>query len=141
VTILGTPPASGEAASCLVFDSFEEANDFCRERVGLIEHLRCDIYDHRGLAVSPLAQWVNPRSARRLPTARSAAWMRVGGCVLILISPLLFWWDSLRGGMLVVPTLLGLNCIIGALRLFYLAHSMSASIKRTRHEKVLPSDR
>jgi hypothetical protein len=88
--------------------------------LGRIEHMKCDIYDRRGAAVGPVASFTNDRYRRRVPNRRSAYWMLVFGLLLILIGPLFLYWDWLYSGGLIYPTLIGLNCFILALRLFYM---------------------
>ena len=41
------------------------------------------------------------------------------GVAMILISPVLFWWDWTSGGALILPTFLGLTLILWALRILY----------------------
>jgi hypothetical protein len=108
---------------CLVFESMDEAKAFCVELVARVEHMKCDIYDRRGAAVGPIRSFVNQRFRRRAPSSRGAYKLVVAGCLLILICPLFIWWDWRHSGILVFPTLIGLNCFLGALRLFQLAHA------------------
>jgi hypothetical protein len=128
VTVSGESPA-GAASSFLLFDSVEEARAFGFQKVQQIEHLRCDLYDHRGSA-APLTQIVSPKYRRRLPSVASARRMVIAACLLILVSPALFWWDWQKSGGLIFPTLLGINCIVAALRLFYLAYATLLASRR-----------
>jgi hypothetical protein len=141
LTVEGSPAQRSSPSCCLVFDSLEEAKTFCRELVGRVEHMRCDVYDRRGAAVGPVCRFVGKRFQRRLPTARSARLMVIGGCMLILICPVLFRWDWLYRGVLIFPTLLGINCILGALRLFHLGHSTFQAARRTDQETIGASNK
>jgi len=57
----GSPWTAGEAESCFVFDSLTEAKQFCHELVERAQHVRCNIFDERGMAVEPLYTIVNKR--------------------------------------------------------------------------------
>jgi hypothetical protein len=132
-TIDGQLLPNSEPSFCLVFESMEEAKAFCLEMVGRIAHMKCDIYDRRGAAVGPIRSFVSQQYRRRVPSRRGAYEMIVAGCVLMLVCPLLIWWDWMNSGGLIVPTLIGLNCFVAALRLFYLAY---AALEAARvHEK------
>src|SRR5215212_9931592 len=55
-----TPP------SCYVFDSMEDAEAFCREKVEQIPRMSCEIYDRRG-KIYPLRTFTHTTHAQRLP--------------------------------------------------------------------------
>src|SRR5579859_5752725 len=52
----------GEDSACAIFDSLEEAESYCENKVAAIPNLRCDIYDHTGNRT----RRCSPTSTRRI---------------------------------------------------------------------------
>jgi hypothetical protein len=119
VTVDGGRRAADAPAVCLVFDNHDAAAAWCRERVGQIEHLRAELYDRRGMAPGPIATFVNPKYANRLPSRRRAKWMMAAAIACPIAAVPLFWLDYTRGGALVVPTFLGFSLLVTGVRLAF----------------------
>jgi hypothetical protein len=52
--------------SCLIFDSLEETEQYCRPKIEDIPNLRCDVFDSHGRANPPVATFVGQRYEGRL---------------------------------------------------------------------------
>jgi hypothetical protein len=117
LTADGAPKPAGKPSTCLVFESRDAAAAWCEQRLREIEHLKCEIYDRRGMAVPALATFVHPKYAGRIPNRKTARRLMLVGCICIVVSPPLFWWDWRASGGLVIPTLVGFTLIISGVRL------------------------
>jgi hypothetical protein len=117
LTIEGTPKPAQKPSSCLVFENRDAATAWCAQQVRSIEHLKCEIYDRRGMAVPAMAAFVNPKYTSRIPNRKTARRLMLAGIVCILVSPPLFWLDWRVGGVLIVPTLVGFTLVITGARL------------------------
>lgn len=109
----GKPLQPGEPSVCLVFATLEEARQFCEQKVRELPQLRCDIYDHQGLAKPPLKTYGDREwdpGARTLLLLAGAAFL--GAIVL-------FWWDWTRRGELILPSIVAINLVAAALRLLF----------------------
>lgn len=124
-------PVPRNQAACYVFDSMADAEQFCAEKVAAIEHLHCEIYDHRG-KIYPLREFTHARHAHRIPNRASAIRMIVIAWLLLAISPVLFFWDYKHDGTLVVPTVVAFACIVTAGRLLYWGHSELSHAKQNQ---------
>ena len=120
----------GAPSACLVFDSLDEAQTFSLDLVQRIPHIKCEIYDRRGAAAGPVAIFTNDLYHRSVPTRRSAYWLIAAGIVLFALGPIFIYYDWLYSGGLIYPTLIGLNCFLLALRLFYMAHATFHASRR-----------
>jgi hypothetical protein len=125
----GNPFRKGSASVVYVFDSLIEAEEFCRQKVEEIDHLLCEIYDGRGKLIDPIRTFISPAHAHRVPNRRSAMRMIAMAWLLIAISPVLFWIDYRRDGVLIVPTVVGFACIVTAMRLLYWGHGDLARVR------------
>ena len=129
----GNRPAPGAPAVCYVFDSLAEAERFCEERVGRIEHLMCEVYDRRG-KIYPLRSFVHSHHAHRIPNRASARRMIAIAWLLIAITPLMFWIDYRHEGTLIVPTVVGFACLMTGLRLLYWAYGELEHVKQNEEK-------
>lgn len=122
----------GEAPdTCLIFDSLDEAVEYCRSRVSQTDRLRCQIFDTRGKAESPTAVFVSPGFAWTVhsePKARRLIWV---GILLIAVSPPLFWLDWRADWHLILPTILALQLIVVGGRLIQLGSATREAARRT----------
>ena len=109
----GSFPAPDEENTCLVFDSLQDAEDYCASKVQQIPDLRCDIYDHTGKSRPPMLTYVN-RVYLKSPQ-KYANW----GWVLIAGSLLCFWAERHWHGTLLIPMIVGINLVFAGLRLVY----------------------
>ena len=62
----GKPFPSPGAATCLIFDTLNDARRFCETRVAEVPSLRLEVFDARGRVESPLLVIVDPARAANL---------------------------------------------------------------------------
>jgi hypothetical protein len=133
----GTPFVSADAVTCMIFDSLPEARRFCRESADHAPAVRFDIFDSSGRSSPPLLTIVHPSRVATLDgNPRAARRNMIGALALVSCAPILFWIDWAKyDGVLILPTILGINMIIIAARLVQLngAHATAA---RTRRERL-----
>jgi hypothetical protein len=119
LTADGLPRPVQKPSVCLVFKSRSAADEWCQRRVGEIEHLKCELYDRRGMAGGPIASFVNAKYAARLPNRRTAVKMILWAVACFAVSPVLFWLDWRVRGVMILPTLVGFTLVVTGLRLLY----------------------
>jgi len=116
----GQPFPKPVETTCIVFDQFEGARRFCKAKVQALPQLRCEIYDAQGLAHPPLLVIVHADHQQKEDSSSFSSRIRKLIAVgLFLISGPLIWMDISRGSILMLPTFLSLNCILGGLRFLY----------------------
>lgn len=116
----GQPFLRPGETTCIVFDHFEGARQFCEAKVQALPQLRCEIYDAQGLAHPPLLVMVHPDHQQKEDSSSSSSRTRkLVAAGLFLISGPLIWMDVRRGSTLVLPTFLAINCILAGLRFLY----------------------
>jgi hypothetical protein len=130
-------PTNMENASCVIFETLSEAETFCRERVLQIPSLRFDIRDAAGLRRPPLFTIVHPSRTAALDD--SPAKMRrntYAAVALFAVGPALIWFDwTFHDGLLIMPTILGINALLIAARLLIMNAGHIAA-ERARRERV-----
>ena len=78
----------GMIRSCLLFDSLEEAEQYCQRKIEDSPNLRFDVFDSHGRANPPVATFANPRHRRRLDSpAESRRLMRWGWVAIVASLP------------------------------------------------------
>ncbi len=108
----------GSPSTCLIFDSLEEAKNYCESRVLQFGNLRCEIYDSAGKAKTPLAIILNPALAKKLEESPASAKRKiVTGVALMVLSIPLFVWDWKGQWTFILPTLAGINMIFIGFRI------------------------
>jgi len=90
VTKAGAPLSSGEPPSCMIFDLFPEASDYCQRKVSQVSALRCDIFDSHGRVNPPVASFVNKVHSHKLDSPEKFRRMILIGFVPIAVSLPLF---------------------------------------------------
>jgi hypothetical protein len=116
----GAPFARFRDSTFLLFDSIEDARQFCEAKVQQHPKLCCEIFDRFGKARPPLMVVVHPRNAPRDEFSLSSVRKRnVAALLLVLTGIVLVWWDQRAGWWMVAPTYIGLTMILVALRLLY----------------------
>ncbi len=130
-------PTSVEDASCIIFGTLPDAEAFCRERVAQIPSLRFDILDAAGHLRPPLLTIVHPSRAATLEGSPAKLRRnRFAAIALAAVGPPLIWFDwAFYDGVLVMPTMLGINTVLIAIRLYFMNRSHIAS-ERRRRERV-----
>lgn len=126
-----------DAATCAIFASLAEAEAFCRARVDERPGIRFDVFDAAGRSKPPLLTIVHPSRAAMLEGNRRGIMQSNYAAVALLIAaPVLFWIDwALYGGILIMPTFLGINALLIAGRLLHLNNAYT-STERERRERV-----
>jgi hypothetical protein len=114
----GDPLGKGVRQTCLIFDSFDEAQTYCQQRVLEAPNLQCRIYDHHGSAQAPVLDIVNPKFPGKLGSPQSARAKMIWGVAVTSLSVPLFLADYFWN-LRYLPTLVGLNCFIVGLRLLH----------------------
>ena len=116
--------------TCLIFDSFDEAVEYCRSKVREAARLRCEVFDSQGRANPPAAVFVSPAFAGTVESESKGRRLIVWGLILVAVSPPLFWLDARADWRLILPTFLGLQLILAGLRFIQLGFSMKAAAAR-----------
>lgn len=134
----GHPVAAVTDATCVLFDSLEDARRFCEERTQHNPSIRFDVFDSTGRVNPPLLTIVNPLRADRLDDNPRALRRRARlGYALILGSLPLFafqyWGDT--EGVFILPMFLGINLLIAGGRLL-LMNVGSKDAERRRQERL-----
>jgi len=131
-----------EAVTCLLFDTLEEAETFCRRNVELASSVRFEIFDSTGRANPPLLVIVHPSKAARLEGNPRGMRLRTWGATIVLdVAGLSFWYDFEHGASAgFFPTLIGINLVVVAARLFQLNKSYQHA-GRIRQERLAEHER
>ena len=129
--------ATVEDASCLVFDSLDNAEAFCRAQVNGATNVRFEIFDATGRAQPPVLVIVHPSRQQQLEGNPQGMRLRTQASVaLFIVAATSFWYDFRHGpGMQFFPTLLGINLVVVALRLLQLNGSY-AHAERVRRRRL-----
>ena len=133
----GRPFATAEDATCLVFDRLEVAQAFCGEQVARVPSVRFEVFDSTGRANAPLLIIVHPSRAARLEGNPRGIRVRARVAVaMVLVAAALFWYDyQHEKGVMIFPTIVGINLIVIAARLIQLNASY-AHAERQRRQRL-----
>lgn len=133
----GQPFASVEDATCLIFDGLKAARVFCEEQVVRVPRVRFDIFDSTGRANAPLLVIVHPSRAAKLEGNPRGIRVRTRAAVaLMTVAAALFWYDYQHDkGVLIFPTIIGINLVVVAARLIQLNGSY-AHAERHRQQRL-----
>ena len=126
---------SGSAGCCYLFNSLEEARQFCLELVERREHVRCDIYDERGMAVEPLYTFARKQHQHLVGSKTTARWLMLGGVLAILLSLPLFCYDWLAEGARIWPSIIGINLAFAGIRLLIWGRGEFERLQRQEQEQ------
>jgi hypothetical protein len=134
----GEPFATAESATCVVFDSLEEARDACEAGVQRTPMVRFDIFDHEGRTQPPLLTIVHSAYRESLDGSATAMRRRTRLAMALIVCgvPLMvfaYWISADRDPIL--PGFIGLNMVLIALRLFWM-NLASREVERTRRERL-----
>ena len=133
----GQPFDSVEDVTCLLFNALGEARAFCEEQVQQAPQIRFDIFDSTGRGSGPLIVIVHPSRRASLEGNPRGVRLRYGVAVGLLIAAVaLFWYDYRNGrGILIFPTVIGVNLVVAAARLIQLNVSY-AHAERERQQRL-----
>lgn len=114
----GVPTATDDA-SCIIFSTLTDAEIYCRERVERDPRLRFDVRDAGGMLRPPLLTIVHPSRADTVDgSARTMRHRTYAAIAMFGAAPVLFWYDwALHGGLIIMPTIVGINLVLIAIRL------------------------
>src|SRR5215469_15128441 len=102
----------------LLFDKLDDARQYCEAKVQECPHMRCEIFDSKGMAKAALLTISHPSVAAKDDVSLSSVRKRGIVAVVLFIAALpLIWWDWHAGSGLILPTVLGINMIFAGLRL------------------------
>jgi hypothetical protein len=132
--------ADPSAASCLVFDAFDDARTFCETAVLASPSIRFDVFDSGGRVRPPLMTVLHPSRAASLdgdPGAmrrrRILAWLLIAGG----FPPIAYAYFFERDIGIVLPAFVGINMIIAGGRLLW----FNLGIRETERERQERLDR
>ena len=133
----GRPFASAADATCLLFDGLTEARGFCVEQVTRAPAVRFEIFDSAGRRDPPLLVIVHPsRIAALEGNPRGMRVRKWAASALLAGAVPLCWYDYQHDqGMLIFPTVLGINMLIVAARLMQL-NGAYAHAERLRQKRL-----
>jgi hypothetical protein len=132
----GRPFASVSDATCLVFERLADARKFWESQVVEQANVRFEIFDAAGRVNPPLLVVVNPNRAHALSgSPRSARRRRFIALILIVGAFPLFWLDYQRDGLVILPTVLGLNMLLIGGRLLFM-NLTARDVEKERQERL-----
>jgi hypothetical protein len=131
----------GMTRSCQIFDSLEEAEQYCRRKIADIPKLRCEVFDSHGRANPPVATFVNARYEDRLESETKAGRMMRGAFLLMAAALPLFWytWKTRGEGWLAI--FFGIQLILVGLRLLHWGYSMKEELRYRKAQSDLRKQR
>ena len=141
----GRPFYGENAASCLIFDSIEEARAFCEAAVERQPALRFDVFDADGRVQPPLLTITHRDCASGLDTSpaqmgkrrRIAWWLLCAGLPLLIYGYVEF---GNRQRDITLPVFLGINMVLVAGRLFWMNLAVRET-ERVREERLMRASR
>jgi hypothetical protein len=130
----GRPFASPAAATCLVFDSLEQARQFCETRVSEKPAVRFEVFDARGRVDAPLLVIVSPMHATAFEGSVRGIQLRKWIALAMLVAaPPLIWYDfAVTRGSMVLPSFLAVSMIVIALRLLFMNMAVKEAERKRR---------
>jgi hypothetical protein len=130
--------ASASDVTCLLFDSLADARGFCDEHVQQAPSIRFEIFDSTGRVNPPLLVVVHPSRVAGLDgNPRALRNRRRWAIALAIGAPGLFWFDYWKsGGLLILPTIVGINMLLVAARFLQL-NAAYADAERRRRERLV----
>ena len=133
----GKPFPSPGAATCLIFDTLNDARRFCETRVAEVPSLRLEVFDARGRVESPLLVIVDPARAANLDGGvRSLRLRKWAALLMIAVAPVLIWYDfATSRGSLVLPSFLGVSMVVAGLRILFMNMAVREA-ERTRRARL-----
>lgn len=118
LTSEGVPVPSFRDCTFFLFDRLADAREFCETKVRQHPELCAEIYDSKGKARTPLLTIVHPSVRAKDELSPSSVRKRkILAVVLFLGAIPMIWWDWKAGGVLILPTFLGINMVFLGLRL------------------------
>ena len=129
---------TSEEATCAVFDSVDEARDYCERAVDAHPGVRFDVFDAEGRTKPALFVVVHPSLAATLETApgqvrrrRWIAWVLIAAAIPLLV----YAYVQETGDRIILPAFIGINMVLIGLRLLWVNMSLRET-ERTREERL-----
>lgn len=117
----GRPFTSSGDVTCVVFDTLDEARQFCDDAVTAAPGVQFDLFDANGRANPPLVQIVHPSHAAALDSdPRTLARRRLSAFALLAAGLSLIAIDAWLVGELLLITMVGITLVLAAGRLLFL---------------------
>ena len=136
----GQPFAAIDEATCVLFDSLNEARAFCEAAVQRHPSLRFDVFDADGRTRPPLLIVVHPDRAVLIETAPAQmrkrqliAWSLIAAGLPLVVYAYVEFGDRERE--IILPAFLGLNMILVAGRLLWMNFALRET-ERVREERL-----
>lgn len=127
----------GMTRSCLIFDSLEETEQFCRAKIAGIPNLRCEVFDSHGRANPPVATFVSQRYEDKLESPAKARRMMRWAFLLIAGSFPLFWYTWKTRGEGWLAAFFGMQLAFAGLRLLHWGYSMKEELRYRKTQSDL----
>jgi hypothetical protein len=123
--------------SCLIFDSLEETEQYCRRKVEDIPNLRCDVFDSHGRANPPVVTFVNQRYEGKLDSLAQAGRVMRWAVFTFAASLPLFWYTWKTRGEQWIAALFGVQSVLLGLRLLHWGYSMKEELRYRKAQSDL----
>lgn len=127
----------GMTHHCVIFDSLEEAEQYCRQKVEGISSLRCDVFDSHGRTNPPVATFANPRHQHKLDSQAESRRLMRWGLVSITASIPLFWFAWARRGEAWIAAFFGLQLAVAGLRVLHWGYSLKEELRYRKSQSDL----
>ena len=132
----GRPFATPADATCLLFDTVQDARAFCEARVQASGEVAFEIYDGAGRVNPPLLVVLAPSRRNAADNSPHAMGLRFRAAVALTAGAvLLFWLDYVREGVHFVLSVIGVHLMVAAGRLAMMNNSVRQS-ERVREERL-----
>jgi hypothetical protein len=133
----GSYVADGSLSCCLIFNSLEEAEQYCSARVEDFPNLRCEVFDSHGRANSPVATFVNCRHQHKLDSPSQSRRLIRWGAVAIAASSPLFWFAWARRGEAWIAAFFGMQLLFAGLRVLHWGYSLGETLRYDKAQSEL----
>jgi hypothetical protein len=127
----------GMMRSCLIFDSLEETEQYCRRKIEGIPNLRCEVFDSHGRANPPVATFVGQRYEDRLESQAKAERMMRWAFLSLAASFPLFWYTWKTRGEGWIASFFGVQLVLVGLRLLHFGYSMKEELRYRKAQSDL----
>jgi hypothetical protein len=127
----------GILGSCLIFDSLEETEQYCRRKIEGVPTLRCEVFDSHGRANPPVATFVGRRYESRLESEGKCGRMMRWAFLLIAASFPLFWYTWKTRGEMWIASFFGVQLVLGGLRLLHWGYSLKEELRYRKAQSDL----
>jgi hypothetical protein len=130
-------PREADRATCILFESIDDAESFCRRLVAQQPRICCEVLDSAGRAKPPLLTITSQHSGGGDDDMRGWLGRHRRSLIAGLIAAALplFWYDWRHNGDLIM-TVLGVNMIAAALRLLL----WDVGAKNTERDRIARLD-